>query len=133
MRKLNEGRWETLEAKSDSDSARKEKKNWDKLEKQVIEEEEKAELEGDAAVNRLFQKIYKDADDDTKRAMIKSYVYAIFSLFSHRHTIILFFRANQAALCSAPTGTKSRRNPPPSSHRTAWNGKLSPPDVFLIL
>jgi len=73
LRKLNEGRWETLEAKAESELTPKEKKNWDKLEKQVIEDEEEAELEGDAAVNRLFQKIYKDADDDVKKAMIKSY------------------------------------------------------------
>ena len=77
MRKLNAGRWDALEAKASSESAPKEKKNWDKLEKQVVEEEEKAELEGDAAVNRLFQKIYKDADDDVKKAMIKSYVSAL--------------------------------------------------------
>lgn len=74
LRKLNEGRWETLEAKANNEHAPKEKKNWDKLEKQVIEDEEKAELEGDAAVNRLFQKIYRDADDDVRRAMNKSYV-----------------------------------------------------------
>ena len=28
---------------------------------------------GDAAVNDFFQKLYKDADEDTRRAMLKSY------------------------------------------------------------
>jgi suppressor of G2 allele of SKP1 len=30
--------------------------------------------EGDQALNKFFQDIYKNASDDTKRAMIKSYV-----------------------------------------------------------
>ena len=67
MRKLNEGRWETLEAKSGGDSSHKEKKNWDKIEKDVVADIEKEEKEGDAAVNSLFQNIYKEADDDTKK------------------------------------------------------------------
>uniref|UniRef100_A0A452QLY3 SGT1 homolog, MIS12 kinetochore complex assembly cochaperone n=1 Tax=Ursus americanus TaxID=9643 RepID=A0A452QLY3_URSAM len=36
-------------------------RNWDKL------------LEGDAALNKLFQQIYSDGSDDMKRAMIKSF------------------------------------------------------------
>jgi len=48
-------------------------KNWDAIEREVLEEEEKESLEGDAAVNKMFQKIYKDAPDDVKKAMVKSY------------------------------------------------------------
>eukprot|EP00049_Salpingoeca_infusionum_P018280 m.356520 g.356520 ORF g.356520 m.356520 type:complete len:204 (+) comp17561_c0_seq1:195-806(+) len=46
---------------------------WDKLAKEVEEEEKKEVPEGDAALNKLFQTIYKDASDDTRRAMMKSY------------------------------------------------------------
>ncbi|VDK65972.1 unnamed protein product [Anisakis simplex] len=45
--------------------------NWDKFAKEVDEEEDK--VEGDDAVNRMFQKIYAEADDDVKKAMLKSY------------------------------------------------------------
>lgn len=50
-------------------SSSKKKHDWSKIEKEV--EEEKPD--GDAAVNYFFQQIYKDADEDTRRAMIKSY------------------------------------------------------------
>ncbi|CAG8769758.1 23980_t:CDS:1, partial [Racocetra persica] len=46
-------------------------KNWDKLEKEISKDQEKPE--GEAALNSLFQQLYKDADDDTRRAMLKSY------------------------------------------------------------
>ncbi|KAI0110529.1 SGS-domain-containing protein [Hypoxylon sp. NC0597] len=41
--------------------------NWDK-----IDDGDDDEKEGD--VNTFFQKLYKDADDDTRRAMMKSYI-----------------------------------------------------------
>ncbi|CAG8766211.1 7280_t:CDS:2, partial [Dentiscutata erythropus] len=46
-------------------------KNWDKMEKEINKDQEK--LEGEVALNSLFQQLYRDADDDTKRAMLKSY------------------------------------------------------------
>ncbi|XP_074281743.1 protein SGT1 homolog B-like [Silene latifolia] len=48
--------------------------DWDKLEAQVKKEEKDEKLDGDAALNKFFQDIYKDADEDTRRAMQKSFV-----------------------------------------------------------
>jgi len=54
-------------------SSKKGPKNWDAIEREIMKEEEEEQLEGDAAVNKMFQKIYKDSSDEVKRAMMKSY------------------------------------------------------------
>ncbi|XP_010671588.2 protein SGT1 homolog B [Beta vulgaris subsp. vulgaris] len=48
--------------------------DWDKLEAEVKKEEKDEKLDGDAALNKFFQDIYRDADEDTRRAMQKSFV-----------------------------------------------------------
>ncbi|KAJ1560474.1 Cochaperone protein [Cladochytrium tenue] len=58
------------DAKPTYPSSAKKKHDWDAVTRSV--EEEKPE--GEAALNSLFQKIYKDASEDTRRAMMKSYV-----------------------------------------------------------
>uniref|UniRef100_A0A5B7B255 Protein SGT1 homolog n=2 Tax=Davidia involucrata TaxID=16924 RepID=A0A5B7B255_DAVIN len=49
-------------------------KDWDKLEAQMKKEEKEEKLDGDAALNKFFRDIYQDADEDTRRAMRKSFV-----------------------------------------------------------
>lgn len=49
-------------------------RNWDKLAADIEKEEKDEKLEGDAALNQLFQKIYGEGSDDVKRAMNKSFV-----------------------------------------------------------
>jgi len=53
-------------------SSSRKAKNWDALEKEIGEDKDNPE--GDAALNALFQQLYRDADEDTRRAMMKSYV-----------------------------------------------------------
>ncbi|KAF9979078.1 Protein SGT1 A [Actinomortierella ambigua] len=52
-------------------SSRRGPKDWDALDREAAKDEDKAD--GDKALNQLFSQIYKDADDDTKRAMMKSF------------------------------------------------------------
>jgi len=54
-------------------SSSKKYHDWDKLAANVEKEDSEEKKEGDAALNELFQKIYANADDDTRRAMNKSY------------------------------------------------------------
>lgn len=57
----------------------KPRKNWDKVTTTILSGEkeittsEDPNAGGDGAVNGFFQKLFGDADDDTKRAMMKSY------------------------------------------------------------
>lgn len=48
-------------------------RNWDSIEKSIQQEEESQLPEGDDAMAKLFQQIYANADEDTRRAMVKSY------------------------------------------------------------
>ncbi|KAI9282088.1 SGS domain-containing protein [Umbelopsis sp. AD052] len=48
------------------------RRDWSSLEKEFTDEPDKAE--GDQALNALFQSIYGNADEDAKRAMMKSFV-----------------------------------------------------------
>ena len=51
----------------------KNKKNWDAIDKDIKKEEATEKPEGDSALNALFKQIYERADENTRRAMIKSY------------------------------------------------------------
>lgn len=48
--------------------------DWDKLEQEVKKQEKDEEVDGDAGVMKFFRQLYADADEDTQRAMMKSYV-----------------------------------------------------------
>lgn len=88
MKKPEAVRWEKLEGQGDVlkpkqfiadvknlyPSSSHYTRNWDKLVGEIKEEEKNEKLEGDAALNKLFQQIYSDGSDEVKRAMNKSFV-----------------------------------------------------------
>jgi suppressor of G2 allele of SKP1 len=64
---------------STSTAARTKHKNWEGITTDILSAEKEKTTDqdpnvgGDAALNGFFQKIFGDADEDTKRAMMKSY------------------------------------------------------------
>lgn len=62
-----------VEIKPSYPTSSKNKKNWDSIDKEIKKQEAEEKPEGDSALNALFKQIYERADENTRRAMIKSY------------------------------------------------------------
>mmetsp|Transcript_2608 Transcript_2608/g.2966 ORF Transcript_2608/g.2966 Transcript_2608/m.2966 type:complete len:366 (+) Transcript_2608:122-1219(+) len=79
MKKAADGvQWPTLEREKAAAAPKITKayasnRNWEAIDKQLAEEEDDDKPQGEDALNHLFKKIYKDASDETRRAMVKSF------------------------------------------------------------
>jgi len=68
-----------LVAASTSSAPKKSTKNWEGITTEILSSEKEKSTDedpnvgGDSTLNTFFQKIFADADEDTKRAMMKSY------------------------------------------------------------
>jgi len=68
---LNKISWDSAQGnKPEYPTSSKIKKNWDLIAKGIEEDK----LEGDAALNKVFQDIYGKGNEDQRRAMMKSFV-----------------------------------------------------------
>ncbi|OQV20105.1 putative Protein SGT1-like protein [Hypsibius exemplaris] len=71
-------RWDKLERLPDAAASASAKladryRKWDSVEKKLTEEEKEEKPEGEAALMKLFQDIYKDGSEEQKKAMMKSF------------------------------------------------------------
>ncbi|XP_065077254.1 protein SGT1 homolog [Ochlerotatus camptorhynchus] len=77
LAKLIGHRWEAMERreaiKSAEASAKKNQHDWEKITKEIEKQEAEDKPQGEEAVQDLFRKIYADANEDTKKAMMKSF------------------------------------------------------------
>ncbi|KAL0015881.1 hypothetical protein SO802_002950 [Lithocarpus litseifolius] len=97
------------------------KRDWDKLEAQVKQEEKEEKLDGDAGVNRMFQDIYLNADEDMRRAMSKSFMESNGTVLSTDWTDV----GSKKVEATAPDDTKSQIETPSSAstlHSMCYQG-----------
>ncbi|XP_028409356.1 protein SGT1 homolog [Dendronephthya gigantea] len=80
-------------------------RNWDKLAADIEKEEQEEKLEGDAALNQLFQKIYGDGSDEVKRAMNKSFVESGGTVLSTNWSEV----GNKKVECKPPDGMQFKK------------------------
>ncbi|XP_055627538.1 protein SGT1 homolog [Toxorhynchites rutilus septentrionalis] len=70
-------RWEALERKVEVENpisaSKKIGHDWDKISKEIEKQDADDKPQGEEAVQDLFRKIYADANEDTKKAMMKSF------------------------------------------------------------
>ncbi|KAG1678263.1 hypothetical protein FOA52_013884 [Chlamydomonas sp. UWO 241] len=86
-------------------SSGKAPKDWDKLDSELNELESKGELDDGDPLNSFFKKIFSGGDEDTRRAMMKSFVESNGTVLSTNWTDV----GNKKVECTPPDGMEAKR------------------------
>lgn len=87
-------------------SAKTGEKDWVKIDREIQKEMNQEKPEGDAALNTLFKQIYDRSDEDTRRAMIKSYQTSSGTVLSTNWDEVAKKDYEGKDKCDAPEGQK---------------------------
>merc|ERR1712039_511993 len=94
-------------------TSNKQKRNWSQVDREIEEELKNEKPAGDEALNTLFKQIYDRADDETRRAMNKSFQTSGGTVLS----------TNWGEVSSADYEGKDRPTPPEGQEWKDWRDK----------
>mmetsp|Transcript_16686 Transcript_16686/g.49900 ORF Transcript_16686/g.49900 Transcript_16686/m.49900 type:complete len:125 (-) Transcript_16686:97-471(-) len=86
-------------------SSAKNAKDWDKVESELAQMEGKGDLDDGDPLNNFFKKIFSHGDEDTRRAMMKSFVESNGTVLSTNWTDV----GSKIVECTPPDGMEAKK------------------------